>query len=104
MIVEIHFTTCNLVTITKTNNELFYQLDWDSGLQEFMTENTINGLFTISQNDSCNVMIRIDIVKEDGTDFANTDPIYSLLDLANRDYKSLKFNTNEPQLPGNMVY
>ena len=35
----------------------------------------------------------------DGNDFTDTDPEYAYLDLANRDYKSLKFDTDEPTLP-----
>ena len=105
--VEIHFTTCKTQTITPIAEEKFIEIEWKTGLLEIMTEDQIKGLFQLSPSARCPAITTFEIIKQDNTNFAPTDPadlLSSYLDLANRNYKSLKFNTDLPTLPPNNVF
>ena len=102
--VIIHFTSCRNQTITPIPAEMFFKLDLNSGLQEFLSEDEIIDLFTLSEDAKCPAITNFDILKSDRTEIASTDSEYAYLDLAKRDYSSFKFDTDDTTLLSEGVY
>ena len=96
--VEIEFTTCKSTSLTTSTDILNFTINSRSGWSVLISNDQFrSSIFTLSASTNCPQFTHLHYLKEDGTEFKSTDPLYTYMALNMRTrWTNLDFNTDLP--------